>query len=162
MQRYHDLNRNDSGWTKADRFWKNFAAWRRLARQVSLSRCLETVLDETHYADWLLTQARGEQRRANVRRLLALAQQFDRFQRQGLLRFLRFIEAQQAAETGPEVAAIPGEDAVSLMSIHQSKGLEFPVVAVADLGKLFNLADLRAEIILDEEMRRLSANQAAA
>ena len=48
--------------------------WRRLARQVSLSRCLETVLAETHYADWLLTQPRGEQRRANVQRLLGLAQ----------------------------------------------------------------------------------------
>ncbi len=151
LQRYHDLNRNDSGWAKADRFLKSFTGWRRLARRVSLSRCLETVLDATHYADWLLTQTRGEQRRANIRRLLALAQQFDRFQRQGLLRFLRFTEAQQAAETGPEVAAISGEDAVSLMSIHQSKGLEFPVVAVADLGKPFNLADLRAEIILDEE-----------
>lgn len=151
LQRYHDQNRNDSGWSKADRFLKSFTGWRRLARRVSLSRCLETVLDETHYADWLLTQTRGEQRRANVRRLLALAHQFDRFQRQSLPRFLRFIEAQQAAETGPEVAAIPGEDAVSLMSIHQSKGLEFPVVAVADLGKPFNLADLRGEIILDEE-----------
>jgi ATP-dependent helicase/nuclease subunit A len=151
LQRYHDLGRNDSGWPRADRFLKSFAGWRRLARRVSLSRCLETVLDETHYADWLLTQMRGEQRRANVRRLLALARQFDRFQRQSLMRFLRFIEAQQEAEAGPEVAPVSGEDAVSLMSIHQSKGLEFPVVAVADLGKPFNLADLRAEIILDEK-----------
>ena len=141
----------DSGWPKADRFLKNFAIWRRLARQVSLSRCFEAVLEGTHYAEWLLTQPRGEQRHANVRRLLGLAQQFDRFQRQGLFRFLRFVEAQQAAETGPEVAAVSGENSVFLMSIHQSKGLEFPVVAVVDLGKPFNLADLNAEIILDEE-----------
>ncbi len=107
------------------------------------------MLDETHYAAWLLTQPRGEQRHANVQRLLALAQQFDQFQRQGLFRFLRFIEAQQAAETAPQVAAVSGEDSVQLMSIHQSKGLEFPVVVVADLGKPFNLSDLRAEIILD-------------
>jgi ATP-dependent helicase/nuclease subunit A len=151
LQRYHDATVDDSGRPKADRFLKNFGAWRRLARQVSLSRCLEAVLDGTHYADWLLTQPRGEQRHANVRRLLALAQQFDRFQRQGLFRFLRFVEAQRAAETGPEVAAVSGENSVFLMSIHQSKGLEFPVVAVVDLGKPFNLSDLRAEIILDEE-----------
>lgn len=149
LQRYHETSAGHSGWAKADRFLKNFAAWRRLARQVSLSRCLEAVLGETHYAEWLLTQPRGEQRRANVQRLLALAQQFDQFQRQGLFRFLRFIEAQQAAETEPQVAAVSGEDSVSLMSIHQSKGLEFPVVAVADLGKPFNTGDLRAEIILD-------------
>jgi ATP-dependent helicase/nuclease subunit A len=151
LQRYHDAGAGKSGWPKAERFLRNFAAWRRLARQVSLSHCLEAVLDGTHYADWLLTQPRGEQRHANVRRLLALARQFDRFQRQGLFRFLRFVEAQQAAEMGPEVAAVAGENSVSLMSIHQSKGLEFPVVVAADLGKPFNLSDLRAEMILDEK-----------
>ncbi|MDB6122937.1 MAG: ATP-dependent deoxyribonuclease subunit, partial [Pedosphaera sp.] len=151
LQKYHESSREHSGWMKVERFLKNFTVWRRLARQVSLSSCLEAVLSETYYAAWLLTQPRGEQRHANVQRLLALAQQFDHFQRQGLFRFLRFIEAQQVAETEPEVAAVSEEDAVSLMSIHQSKGLEFPVVVVADLGKLFNTADLRADIILDEK-----------
>jgi ATP-dependent helicase/nuclease subunit A len=151
LQRYHETNVKHSGWPKADRFLKNFAAWRRLARQVSLSGCLQAVLDETHYAAWLLTQPRGEQRHANVQRLLALALQFDQFQRQGLFRFLDFIEAQKAAETEPQVAAVSGENSVALMSIHQSKGLEFPVVVVADLGKPFNSSDLNAEIILDSE-----------
>src|SRR6185369_3462046 len=128
-----------------------FAHWRRLARQVSLSRCLEEVLSETHYDSWLLTQPRGEQRHANVQRLLTLAQQFDQFQRQGLFRFLAFIQAQQLAETEPEVAAVSEENSVRLMSIHQSKGLEFPVVVVADIGKSFNTSDQRANIILDEE-----------
>jgi len=135
---------------KVATFLGRFARWRRLARQVSLSRCLEAVLSETHYADWLLTQDRGEQRHANVQRLVSLAQQFDQFQRQGLFRFLRFIEAQQLAQAEPQVAAVTGQNAVRLMSIHQSKGLEFPVVVVADLGKAFNLSDLSADIILDE------------
>jgi ATP-dependent helicase/nuclease subunit A len=151
LQRYHKSSSGHSGWPKADRFLKSFAAWRQLARQVSLSRCLEAVLSETHYAAWLLTQSRGEQRYAKVQRLLALAQQFDQFQRQGLLRFLRFIEAQQTAQTEPEVATVSQENSVALMSIHQSKGLEFPVVTVGDLGKPFNFSDLRAEIILDEK-----------
>ena len=150
LQRYHATQTGASGWLKVERFFNNYTGWRRLARQVSLSRCLEAVLDATHYADWLLTQSRGDQRHANVKRLVALAQQFDRFQRQGLYRFLRFVEAQQEAEIGPETAAATGENAVALMSIHQSKGLEFPVVVAADLGKPFNLSDLRAEIILDE------------
>ncbi len=151
LQRYHESTGGHSGWPKTDRFLKSFSAWRRLARQVSLSRCLEAVLSETHYAAWLLTQARGEQRYAKVQRLLALTQQFDQFQRQGLLRFLRFIDAQRAAETEPEVATVSQENSVTLMSIHQSKGLEFPVVVVADLGKPFNFSDLHAEIILDEK-----------
>jgi ATP-dependent helicase/nuclease subunit A len=136
---------------KVGMFLERFGRWRRLARLVSLSRCIEAVLSETHYAAWLLTQARGEQRHANVQRLVGLAQQFDQFQRQGLYRFLRFVEAQQDAETEPDVAAVSQEDSVRLMSIHQSKGLEFPVVVVADLGKPFNLSDLRADMILDEQ-----------
>jgi ATP-dependent helicase/nuclease subunit A len=135
---------------KITAFLTRFARWRRLARQVSLSHCLEAVLAETHYADWLLTQSRGEQRHANVQRLVTLARQFDRFQRQGLFRFLRFIEAQKRAETEPEISAVSDENSVRLMSIHQSKGLEFPVVVVADLGKRFNFKDLHAEMILDE------------
>ena len=136
---------------KVDVFLRRYRRWRRLVRQVSLSRCLEAVLRETLYAEGLLTQPRGEQRRANVQRWLNLAQQFDQFQRQGLFRFLRFVEAQQAAELEPEVAAVTGENAVRLMSIHQSKGLEFPVVVVANLGKGFNVADLNADILLDEK-----------
>jgi len=135
---------------KVTTFLDCFARWRRLARQVSLSRCLEAVLAETHYAAWLLTQPRGPQRHANVQRLVSLAQQFDQFQRQGLYRFLRFIEAQQEAETEPDVPPVSGENSVRLMSIHQSKGLEFPLVVVADLGKPFNVSDLRADVILDE------------
>lgn len=136
---------------KIRKFLERFARWRKLARQASLSECLEEILTDTHYDDWLLSRPRGEERRANVRRFLHLAEQFDTFQRQGLFRFLRFVNAQREIEAEPEVAPLAEEDAVRLMSIHQSKGLEFPVVALADLGKTFNEQDLRGEIILDEQ-----------
>jgi len=136
---------------QADEFLDRFSRWRKMARQVSLSQCLEEILAETHYADWLPSRPRGSQRQANVERFLNLTRRFDQFQRQGLFRFLRFVEAQREAGVEPEVAAISEENAARLMSIHQSKGLEFPVVAVADLAKPFNLRDLSAEIILDEQ-----------
>jgi hypothetical protein len=137
--------------TKVSTFLDRYHRWRRLARQGSLARCLDAVLAETHYAAWLLTQPRGAQRHTNVERLLTLAQQFDQLRRQGLFRFLRFIEAQQEAEAEPEVAQNPDENAVRLMSIHQSKGREFPVVVLGDLAKRFNDQDLRADLILDEQ-----------
>ena len=137
---------------KISAFLERFSRWRQLARRSSLSQCLESILAETHYAGWLRSRPRGAQRQANVERFLGLAQQFDQFQRQGLFRFLKFIRAQQAAEAEPDVAAVAAENAVRLMSIHQSKGLEFPVVVVADLAKPFNEQDLRSEIILDEQL----------
>lgn len=135
---------------KAGLFLRRFRRWRPQARQEAVLHCLENVIDETHYADWLLTQERAEQRRANVERLLQLARQFDAHRGESLPRFLRFIEAQQESEEETEPAAAE-TDAVRLMSIHQSKGLEFPVVVAADLGKRFHLEDLKSQIILDEE-----------
>jgi ATP-dependent helicase/nuclease subunit A len=143
--------RNAETAAKISKFLGRFSHWRKLAKLVSLSQCLEEVLAETFYADWLKAQPRGVQRAANVAGFLHLAQQFDQFQRQGLFRFLKFIAAQQEAEAEPEVPAAATENAVYLMSIHQSKGLEFPVVVLADLAKQFNERDLRGEIIFDEE-----------
>ncbi len=137
---------------KAAEFLDHYSRWRELARRGALSACLETVLDATHYEDWLLARDRGDARRANVRRFLALTRQFDQLQHQGLFRFLRFVQAQQEAEFDPEPAAANTADAVRLMSIHQSKGLEFPVVVAADLGKPFNFDDLNSAIILDEAL----------
>jgi ATP-dependent helicase/nuclease subunit A len=136
---------------KIEKFSERFTRWRKLARQASLARCLEQVLAETHYDDWLRSRPFGLQRHANVGRFLNLAQKFDQFQRQGLYRFLKFIEAQREADVEPDMATGADENAVRLMSIHQSKGLEFPVVAIADLSKPFNTQDLHGEIIFDEE-----------
>ncbi|HAO77510.1 MAG TPA: helicase-exonuclease AddAB subunit AddA [Verrucomicrobia subdivision 3 bacterium] len=136
---------------KTPKFLERFSRWRKLAKRNSLSECLEAVLAETLYADWLRAQPCGAQRAANIERFLNLAQSFDQFQRQGLFRFLKFIEAQQEAGSEPDAPAIPTENAVRLMSIHQSKGDEFPVVALPDLAKTFNEQDLRGEIIFDEE-----------
>ncbi|HWY31715.1 MAG TPA: UvrD-helicase domain-containing protein [Candidatus Acidoferrum sp.] len=137
--------------TRLDKFLGRFSRWRKLSRQVSLSQCLEQVLAETAYDDWLKTRPRGEQKTANLDLFLQLTRQFDQFQRQGLFRFLKFVEAQREIEAEPEVPALPPENSVRLMSIHQSKGLEFPVVVVAGLDKKFNDEDLRGEIILDEQ-----------
>ncbi len=132
--------------------FKRLAHWRQLAQQTSLSQCIESMLADTHYEALLLTQPRGRERVANVRRLLDLARQYDPFQRQGLFRFIRFVDEQQDAELDQESAPVESENAVRLMSIHASKGLEFPIVVVGCLGGQFNFKDLREEILLDTEM----------
>ncbi len=140
-----------SAFAKARAFLARFAVWRKRLRLGSLTDCLERALAETHYESLLLAEPRGTERVANVRRLLDLARQFDPYQRQGLHRFLQFIAAQEEEELDHGPAPAPTDNAVRLMSIHQSKGLEFPVVVVAGLGTMFNERDLRGDILIDEQ-----------
>ena len=139
-----------AGRAKIGGFLDQFGRWRELVRQTSLSGCLETALRETHYEALLPSEPRAPERAANVRRLLDLVHQFDPYQRQGLHRFLRFVASQLEEEIDPEPAMAPAADAVRLISIHKSKGLEFPVVALAGLGTSFNFRDLQGAILLDE------------
>lgn len=142
---------NSDLFAKTDLFLERYKKWRRLSRQTSLSQTLERIFNDTHYIELLNAQDRSAQRRANVERVLQLSRQFDIFQREGLYRFLKFVEAQLENEIDAEPAAPPESNAVRLMSIHQSKGLEFPVVVVADLGKGFNFRDGAGDILLTEK-----------
>jgi len=97
----------------------------------------------------------GVQRRANLLKLHQLARKFGTFRRQGLHRFLRFIESLQDEEQDVALAPSLGEsdDVVRVMTIHQAKGLEFPVVFVAGLGTKFNLGDRSGRIIFERRSK---------
>ncbi|HTI99045.1 MAG TPA: UvrD-helicase domain-containing protein [Dongiaceae bacterium] len=138
--------------TKLNWFRERWNAWRELARHSALTHCLETALAETHYESLLLAGERGAERVANLRQLLDLARRFDPYQREGLYRFLQFIAAQEAAEVRHEPAAASHGNAVRLLSIHASKGLEFPVVVLAGTGGKFNLRDLHRDVLLNESL----------
>ncbi len=140
-----------SGVAQSRSFLDAYDAWRTLSRTASLSECLETVLEDTGYEAWLATTPNPSQALANLRRFLSLSRQFDQFQRQGLTRFLRYVDAQQSASKEPDAPAAAPTNAVRLLSVHQSKGLEFPIVVLADLGKSINFGDLKEHIILDED-----------
>ena len=141
-----------SAFVRIDRFLQQFSKWRRMGRDASLSHRLELILDETHYLEWLQSQVRGRERCGNVRQLLRLAREFDPFQRHGLARFLRFVEAQQEAGFDREPAAPEAVEAVQLMSIHKSKGLEYPIVVLGDLNKRFNEQEFRENVVLDRNL----------
>lgn len=124
--------------------------WRTMSRTRPLADVIRHILDETGYADFVLGMRGGEQRRARLDALLEKARQFSSFHRPTLYRFLRFIEdlAKQEIEMKAPPPP-PAGDAVRLMTIHQSKGLEFPVVFLPDIDKEFNIQDARGNILLD-------------
>jgi ATP-dependent helicase/nuclease subunit A len=136
---------------KAKDFLAKFKRWRALSRHTSLAERLEIILEETGYEDWAAAQDRGAQRRANVRRLIELARQFDDARGEGLYPFLQFVEDQANAVGDLAPATVESHGAVRLLSVHQSKGLEFPIVIMAGLHKKFNRQDVNGLSLLDDE-----------
>ncbi len=110
----------------------------RTRREWSAPNLLRFILAETGYEAMLLHQDfLGEQRAINVRKLVALAESFSRSSNPGLVQFLRYLEdvAKTEIREGDALELSHDRDAVTIMTIHQSKGLEFPVVAIADAGR---------------------------
>jgi ATP-dependent helicase/nuclease subunit A len=127
--------------------------WRILVTRRPLIEGLELILGETRYLSFLRGMKDGAQRVANVQSLLARAAQFGSFERQGLDRFLRFIDQlQKEDDLGQPASVAEGTDAVRVMTVHRSKGLEFPVVFVPDMGKAANNASLREPILLERSL----------
>jgi ATP-dependent helicase/nuclease subunit A len=139
-------------WERIDRFINRYGEWRRLAIRSGAAAALEAALDDTGYEVWAEQAGQGGETLTNVRRFLEMARKFDRGSRGGLYRFLLWLDAEEAADR-TEPAVGPQVSAVQLMTVHRSKGLEFPVVVVAGLGNRFQMADLTsARLVRDEEM----------
>ncbi len=124
--------------------------WRERVSRTPVADVLWEIYGDTEYLAYVSGLPDGARRREHLVRLHELARQFGQFARQGLRRFLRFLDEIVASEQrgGP---AAPGadDDVVRIMTIHASKGLEFPVVILADMHKPFNLSDCNAPVLLD-------------
>ena len=130
-------------------FLARLAEWRDLARLAPVPELLWRVYADTGLPAAAATQPGGEQRLANLHRLHDLARQLAGFERQGLARFLRALELSRraAGDLGEAPVLTEAQDVVRVLTVHQSKGLEFPVVAVPDLDKDFNFLDLHGDVL---------------
>lgn len=127
--------------------------WRTAARRMTLSQLIWYLYGETGFYDYAGSMPKGEQRLANLRGLHDRAREFDDFAGTGLSRFVWFLEKLQEDDDLGEIRPLgEGENVVRVMSMHKSKGLEFPIVFLADLGKNFNMQDLRQDILLHKDL----------
>lgn len=128
--------------------------WRRRIRSRTLADTLWEIYEQSGYFAYVSGLREGPQRRANLIRLHEYARQFGTFRRQGLYRFLQFMDAllESGDDLEPGVVRGGAENVVRVMSIHRSKGLEFPVVIVGELGKRFNLKDARRSVLFDRQL----------
>lgn len=139
---------------KLKEFLLKLESWRTEARQGALASLIWQIYRETGYFDFVGGLPGGRQRQANLRALYDRACQYESTSFRGLFRFLRFIEKMQdqGGDMGTARSLGEQEDVVRVMTIHKSKGLEFPVVFVAGLGKKFNLMDLNGSFLLHKEL----------
>ena len=138
--------------------WKDFCMklerYRRLSRNLRVHELLTLLYEETSYYLYVSALPMGEKRRANLDQLIEDALQFEKGSFSGLFYFIRYIEKAKKKEYDEGEANIYSEndDLLRIMSIHQSKGLQFKVVFLSSIQKNFNKQDLRESILLDEEL----------
>ncbi len=128
--------------------------YRAAARVLRLDELLWQLYTDTGFYEFQGTQRGGELRQANLRTLLARAASFEKTSFRGLYSFIRFIDRFRAGGGDFGTAKNIGDehDVVRIMSIHKSKGLEFPVVFLCGIGKRFNLRDLGESVLLDPDL----------
>ena len=135
-----------------------FTAWIALLRAKSaytpIHKLIQEILTQTGYLDYVTARPGGEQRRANVEMLLVRAAEFENTSYYGLFHFLRYVEQLERYEIDYGEADVSDEnaDVVRIMSIHKSKGLEFPICFVSGLSKRFNMQDQTGRLIADADL----------
>ena len=124
--------------------------FRKMVPYMALHELLERIYQETGYLDYVAALPAGEQREANLYMLEEKARTFESTSYKGLFHFIRYVEQLKKYEIDYGEANTSDEqsDTVRIMSIHKSKGLEFPVVIVAGMGKRFNRQDTRGNVIM--------------
>ncbi|OUP83465.1 helicase-exonuclease AddAB subunit AddA [Lachnoclostridium sp. An169] len=140
--------------TKLAAFYEQAAYFRAKVPYTAIHDLLTEIIDSTGYGTFILAMPGGEQRRANVEMLVEKAAAFEGTSYKGLFNFVRYIEQLKKYDVDYGEAGIMDEqaDTVRIMSIHKSKGLEFPVVFAAGMGKRFNTRDSRGNIVIHPEL----------
>ncbi len=153
-QSYRREGENPEIRKKLDRFFDRLEQFRRRAMYTPVHLLLWQILEETGYGDYAASLPGGAQRKANLDMLVEKAIAYESTSYRGLYHFVRYIGSLKKYEVDYGEANVGGEseDTVRIMSIHKSKGLEFPIVFVSGMGKQFNESDLRARAVLHPEL----------
>ena len=133
-------------------FSDHMERWRTLSRRHGVTDLLWDIYESQDYVNYVGAMPNGLVRRANVLALYDRAKGYEASGFRGLFRFLRFVESLRDSNQDMPLANVVSEadNVVRLMTIHKSKGLEFPVVFLSGVQKRFNMMDLRSELLIDK------------
>ncbi len=134
-------------------FVESLKRWRGKRNGRTIYELLMSVLDDTSYADYMSLTTGGIQKKSNIDMFLGIAYNYEQTSYKGLFHFISYIENihRQSIDYGEARLEDEVKNQVTIMSIHGSKGLEFPVVFVGGLAKTFNKMDLRQSVLLHQD-----------
>jgi len=135
-------------------FFARFDNYRNKVTYTSVYQIIDELLEETGYRYYVAAMPSGERRLANLEMLMEKAAVYEETSYRGLFRFVRYIEKlkQYEVDFGEAQEGADSAETVRIMSIHKSKGLEFPVVIVAGVAKKFNFRDSAETLLLHPEL----------
>lgn len=139
---------------KMYRFAQIYRYFRKKVADTPIHHLLEMLIEETGYGDFVKALPSGSQRKANLDMLIEKAIAYEKTSYKGLFHFVRYIDQLQKYEVDFGEADVTGEneDVVRIMTIHKSKGLEFPIVFVAGMTKKFNESDSKDKMAIHPDM----------
>ena len=136
------------------KFYSQLQEVRHMAAYTPVHQLILYILKVTGYETYVRALPGGNQRGANLRMLVEKAMDYEKTSYRGLFNFVRYIESLQKYEVdfGEVNVTDAGSGAVQIMTVHKSKGLEFPVVFAAGMGKQFNFQDINARLLIHPEL----------
>ncbi len=139
---------------KINKFIQNIERWRDEEKYKSLDELIWQIYIDTNYYNYVGLLQNGKLKQANLKMLFQRAKQYETASFKGLFNFINFIDKLKTSSTDMSAAKVIGENenVVRIMSIHKSKGLEFPVVFLCGTGKQFNMQDLKQTILLHQDL----------
>lgn len=139
---------------KVQSFLQDLQNWRKEQEYLSLDEFIWKLYIDTGYYNYVGLMPNGKLRQANLKMLFEKAKEYERASFKGLFAFINFIERLKSSSNDMSAAKIIGENenVVRIMSIHKSKGLEFPIVFLCNTKKTFNMMDLNQNILLHQDL----------
>ena len=139
---------------KIEEFFKKLEKWRQEEKYKPLDELIWNIYTDTGFYNYVTLMSNGKLKQANLKMLFEKAKKYESESFKGLYNFINFIDKLQLTNNDMGAAKILGENdnVVRIMSIHKSKGLEFPVVFLSQTGKSFNMQDLNEPILLHQDL----------
>ena len=139
---------------KLDDFIEKTENWREETDYLSLAELIWKIYTDTNFYNYVGLMPNGTIRQANLKMLFERAKEYEKTSFKGLFNFIKFVEKLRSGNSDMTAAKVIGENenVVRIMSIHKSKGLEFPIVILSGTSKKINLQDLNSNILLHQKM----------